>query len=94
MKMLPPGTIKRTGGRRGDVFAAFVGSDAESTGSLDLDDNHTGCRVHAVAELPAPEVDFLDWKKLDESALPPVRATEGSAGYDLHCLMDHLLPPG
>ena len=94
MRMLALGTIKRTGGCQGDVFAAFVGSDAESTGSSDLDDNHTGRRAHAVAEFPAPEVDFLDWKKLDESALPPVRATEGSAGYDLHCLMDHLLPPG
>ena len=64
MKMLPSNTIKRTGGHRGDVFAAFLESDDESTDSSNHLDEQAGCGVHAIAEPATPVTDFLNWKKL------------------------------
>ena len=43
---------------------------------------------------PSYGVRLLRWAALDASAFPPTRATAGSAGYDLRCNVDSMVPRG
>ena len=76
-----------------DVFACFVPPGPPNTDEIPPSDTPPDCGVHAIRSSLPVQHDYFHWKKLNKLAHVPVRATEGSAGYDLCSPTNFMLPP-
>ena len=93
--MISEGTARRPSSHRPmDVFTCFVPPGPPTTDEMPPSDTPPACGVHAIRSGPPVQHDYFHWKKLNKLAQVPVRATEGSAGYDLCSPTNCMLPPG